>query len=100
MSVAKPFVFALVCEALGAEEVRAKLGVNSTGLPFNAPEAIERSVDGRTNPMVNPGAIAATSLVPGATDTEKWQFVRDGLSRFAGCPLSLDEEVYESASAT
>jgi hypothetical protein len=70
MSVAKPFVFALVCDALGAEEVRAKLGVNSTGLPFNAPEAIERSVDGRTNPMVNPGAIAATSLAPGATAAE------------------------------
>ena len=29
--------------------------------------------DGRTNPMVNPGAIATTSLVPGADAEEKWQ---------------------------
>ena len=29
MSVSKPFVFALVCQALGAEEARRKLGVNS-----------------------------------------------------------------------
>ncbi len=36
MSVAKPFVFALVCQLIGPEEARAKLGVNATGLPFNA----------------------------------------------------------------
>ena len=32
MSVAKPFVFALVCQSLGPEEARRLLGVNSTGL--------------------------------------------------------------------
>jgi glutaminase len=50
--------------------------------------------------MVNPGAIAATSLVPGATAKAKWELVRDGLSRFAGRPLSLDDEMYASASGT
>src|SRR5690606_19655998 len=67
MSVAKPFVFALVCAAVGPARARELLGVNGTGLPFNSLEAIERSADGRTNPMVNSGAIAATSLMPGAT---------------------------------
>lgn len=43
MSVAKPFVFALVCQALGVEEARALLGVNSAGLPFNSVMAIELS---------------------------------------------------------
>jgi glutaminase len=100
MSVAKPFVFALVCEALGPEEVRAKLGVNATGLAFNSLEAVERAEDGRTNPMVNPGAISATSLVPGATAEERWATVRDGLSSFAGRTLVLDDEVYASASET
>ena len=32
MSVSKPFVFALVCEVLGPEEVRKKIGANATGL--------------------------------------------------------------------
>jgi glutaminase len=100
MSVSKPFVFALVCEALGAEEVRAKLGVNGTGLPFNSLAAIEQGGDGRTNPMVNSGAIATTSLVPGATADEKWRLIHDGLSRFAGRTLPLNDEVYASASAT
>ncbi len=80
MSVSKPFVFALVCEMIGAANAREKLGANSTGLPFNSLSAIERSADGRTNPMVNSGAIATTSLVPGATEEAKWTFIHDGLS--------------------
>jgi glutaminase len=100
MSVSKPFVFALVCQRLGAEEVRAKIGANATGHAFNSVAAIERSPDGRTNPMVNAGAIATTSLVPGATVDEKWRFIHDGLCRFAGRVLSLNEEVYVSALET
>ncbi len=97
MSVSKPFVFALVCDAFGPEGVRERTGVNATGLPFNALAAIERSADGRTNPMVNPGAIVATSLVPGSTLDEKWAFLIDGLSRFAGHGLATDEEVLACA---
>jgi glutaminase len=100
MSVSKPFVFALVCETVGPEEARDKLGANATGLAFNSLAAIERAPDGRTNPMVNAGAIATTSLVPGATPDEKWKFIYDGLSRFAGRTLPLNEEVYASASET
>ena len=100
MSVAKPFVFALVCQALGPEEARERLGANATGLPFNSLAAVERGPDGRTNPMVNAGAIATASLIPGGSQDERWEFLREGLSRFAGRPLSLDEEVYASASAT
>ena len=95
-SVSKPFVFALICQAIGEDEARAKLGVNSTGLPFNSVIAIERTSDGTTNPMVNAGAIAAASLAPGSTADHKWRFIQEGLSRFAGRALSLDREVYES----
>lgn len=100
MSVSKPFVFALVCDAVGVQTVREQVGVNATGLPFDSLAAIERSPDGRTNPMVNAGAIATASLVPGATHEDRWDFVRDGLSRFAGHALRLDESVLASASAT
>jgi len=99
MSVSKPFVFALVCQEIGPTEAREKLGANSTGLPFNSLAAVERSEDGRTNPMVNAGAIATTSLVPGAARA-RWRFIHDGLSRFAGRTLPLNEEVYASASET
>jgi glutaminase len=100
MSVSKPFVFALVCEVLGPEETRRKVGANATGYPFNSVAAIERSPGGVTNPMVNAGAIATTSLVPGADFSERWTAIHEGLSRFAGRTLPLNEEVYASASAT
>jgi glutaminase len=48
---------------------------------------------------VNSGAIATTSLVPGDTAAAKWAAVHDGLSRFAGRELVLDEEVYASEAA-
>lgn len=100
MSVSKPFVFALVCQHMGPRQAREKLGANSTGLPFNSLAAVEQSHDGRTNPMVNAGAIAATSLVPGHTAADKWAFIYDGLCKFAGRRLPLNDEVYASASET
>jgi glutaminase len=99
MSVAKPFVFALVHHALGGEVVRERVGVNATGLSFNDPEAVRRG-HGVTNPMVNPGAIATVSLVPGPDREGRWLAIRDGLGAFAGRDLSLDEAVYRSVSAT
>jgi glutaminase len=100
MSVSKPFIFALVCQAVGAETARRKLGANATGLPFNSLAAVERTRDGLTNPMVNAGAIAATSLVPGETAEAKWSLILEGLSAFAGRPLAVNDAVYASASET
>src|SRR5215510_3305774 len=93
MSVSKPFIFALVCEVVGHQELREKIGVNATGLAFNSLEGVER-FSGPTNPMVNSGAIATTSLVA------KWAFIHEGLSRFAGRTLAVNDEVYVSASET
>jgi glutaminase len=98
MSVSKPFVFALIGDQLGFETIRQKIGANATGHPFNSLAAVELAPDGRTNPMVNAGAIATASLTPGDSFDARWRFVRKGLSRFAGRDLSLNDEVYASAS--
>lgn len=100
MSVSKPFVFALVCQVLGATETRERIGANATGLAFNSITAVEKGGDGRTNPMVNPGAIVTTSFASGTTPESRWAFLREGLSRFAGRELSLDDEVFLSATRT
>jgi glutaminase len=99
-SVSKPFVFALICQAIGEDAARDKLGANNTGLPFNSVIALELIEEGTHNPMVNAGAIAATSLAPGDTAEAKWQFIQEHLSRFAGRDLSLNQAVYESEAAT
>jgi glutaminase len=98
MSVSKPFVLALVCDELGVDRTLDLVGADATGRPFNSLEAVADSADGRTNPMVNSGAIATTALVPGGDAEATWALLRSGLSRFAGRELGLDDEVLASAS--
>jgi glutaminase len=100
MSVAKPFVLALMIEQYGFTRIRDLVGLNATGMAFNSIAAVDVSPDGRTNPMVNSGAIATASLAPGDTVDQRWAFVRDGICRFAGHELHLDDEVHESAADT
>ena len=99
-SVSKPFVFALVCDAIGHDAARQRLGVNATGLPFDSVVAVELGSNGMTNPLVNAGALATTSLAPGEAPDERWEFVRRGLSAFAGRDLAVDEDVYASEQAS
>jgi glutaminase len=99
-SISKPFLFALICKEIGCAEARRRIGVNSTGLPFDSVMAIELNSQRTVNPMVNSGAIATASLVPGDTLEQRWRFVREGLSAFAGRALSLDEAVYECEART
>ncbi len=99
-SISKVFVFALVCDALGHQEARRKLGVNSTGLPFDSVMGIELNATRTMNPMVNAGALATTSLVPGASAEEKFDRIAGLLSCFAGRRLEVDEEVYRSEVTT
>jgi glutaminase len=100
MSVAKPFVFALACRAVGTATAVQRVGANATGLAFDSIAAVRSGAGGRTNPMVNPGAILATGLIPGATFEARWLALREGLSAFAGRELVLDEAVHRSAAAS
>lgn len=99
-SISKMFVYALAIQEHGHERVREIVGVNNTGLAFNSVVALELNDGHPRNPMVNAGAIATTALMPGATAVEQWERVREGLSAFAGRPLSLDGEVYASEAGS
>ena len=98
-SISKPFTYALALDLAGQEVVDAKIGVEPSGDAFN-----EISVDPHTktpkNAMINAGAIAAVSLVPGAGPDERFAKIRDFYSACAGRPLELDEDVYRSEKAT
>lgn len=98
-SISKAFVYALVCEELGHQAVRDRVGVNNTGLPFNSVMAIELNDGHPMNPMVNAGAIATTAMMAGESSQQRWELLRDGLSRFAGRQLEIDQQVYDSERA-
>lgn len=99
-SISKAFVYALVREEFGHAAVADSVGVNNTGLAFNSIIAIELNNGHPMNPMVNAGALATTALMPGKSAGEQWKAVQAGLSAFAGRNLVVDDEVYQSESAT
>jgi glutaminase len=52
------------------------------------------------NSLVNPGAIATTSMVSGTSRDEIWNSILSYYSDFAGRPLAVNQEVFKSESET
>lgn len=99
-SISKIFTLALVMEAIGPDAVREKIGADSTGLPFNSVMALELHNGKPLSPLVNAGAIATASLVPGDSAEACWAAILDGQSRFAGRQIALSDEVNQSEQST
>jgi glutaminase len=99
-SISKVFTLALVTELIGPNAVRDKIGASATGLPFNSVMALELYKGKPLSPLVNAGAIAAASLVPGADADACWAQILDVQSRFVGHPLALCDELNESEQST
>ena len=95
-SVSKVFTMAQVIEEQGHQAIQDKIGVDATGMRFNSIVAVEMQKGKEINPLVNPGAIAASSLIAGSDSAAKWKHIVDVQSDFAGRPLSLDMPVYIS----
>ena len=70
-SISKVFTMAQVIQEQGLEAIEKQIGVDATGARFNSIIAVEgvQTVVGtgapEMNPLVNPGAISATSMVTG-----------------------------------
>jgi glutaminase len=105
-SISKVFTMAQVIQEQGLESVAKQIGVDATGARFNSIIAIEgvRTVVGtgapEMNPLVNPGAISATSMVRGATADEVWKKIIGFHNDAAGRQLSVLQDVYKSESDT
>jgi glutaminase len=103
-SISKVFTMAKVIEEQGAAAIEKRIGVDATGMRFNSIVSVEfaqKALGGpEINPLVNPGAITATSMVKGANRAEVWKKILDFHSDFAGRPLKVNQEVYKSEAAT
>lgn len=98
-SVSKPFIYGLAIDAIGLEEVRAKIDVEPSGEAFNSISLKPGSGQPR-NPMINAGAIAATGMIKARDLKQRFGIILDRFGEFAGRPLTLDEAVYRSESET
>ena len=99
-SVSKVFTMAAVIQLFGPKAIEDNMGVDATGQVFNSITAIEQYKGKEMNPLVNPGAIATTSMVPGNTAQEVWAKIIGIHNAFAGRNLDVDEEVYKSEAET
>jgi glutaminase len=99
-SISKVFTMAKVIEERGPKAIEDNMGVDATGQVFNSITAIEQYRGAEMNAMVNPGAITATSMVSGASRDEIWNKILTFYGDFAGRPLKVLQDVYESEAAT
>jgi glutaminase len=105
-SISKVFTMAQVIQEQGLESIEKRIGVDATGARFNSIIAVEsvKTIVGagspEMNPLVNPGAITATSMVTGGTRNEVWNKIIGTYSEYAGRPLTVLEDVYRSEADT
>jgi glutaminase len=98
-SISKPFAYGLALEDNGVDAVFAKIGVEPTGDAFNA-ISLTPGTGRPFNPLINAGAITATSLLAGHSSADKLSRLAGQLSLYAGRPLTIDATIYESERAT
>jgi len=102
-SISKVFTMAQVIQEQGRDAIEKRIGVDATGAR-NSIIAVEgvRTVVGtgapEMNPLVNPGAISATSMVTGATADAVWAKIIGFHNDAAGRTLSVLQDVYKSES--
>ena len=105
-SISKVFTMAQVIQEQGLDSIRKRIGVDATGARFNSIIAVEavKTVVGtgapEMNPLVNPGAISATSMVSGGSADEVWKKIIGIHNDFAGRSLSVLQDVYKSEADT
>src|SRR6187431_38078 len=103
-SISKVFTMMQVIQEQGLESIEKRIGVDATGARFNSIIAVEgvRTVIGtgapEMNPLVNPGAISATSMVTGANANAVWAKIIGFHNDAAGRSLSVLQDVYKSES--
>ena len=101
-SIVKPMILLMALNDSGEDAVRALVGVESTGKPFDAfnysDQALKRE---HINPMINTGAIALCTLISGRDYNEKFCRLLELTREMSGNPeLDIDYDVYKSEKLT
>ena len=100
-SIEKVFTLCMAMEIVGDSVILQKVGADQTGLPFNSVPAIELNGQKPSNPLVNAGAMATSSLLTSHFGhADAWDKVNAYFDRFAGRNLTVLDELYKSEAAT
>jgi glutaminase len=104
-SVVKPILLLQALMDNGVDYVRSRVGVESTGKPFDAiniNESVSQEIlSEHINPMVNMGAIVMCTLIHGENYQERFDRLLELTRKLANNPdIDVDEEVYSSEKST
>lgn len=97
-SISKTISLILALQTAGAEKVFSRVGVEPTGDAFNSMMKLELKDGKPLNPMINAGAIATVSCIPGEEPFERFLKLTRRLCRRDS--IVLDNAVYHSEKAT
>ena len=101
-SVVKPLILLQALIDSGIDTVRALVGVEATGKPFDAFNYSDQALTGaHINPMINTGAIALCTLIHGDSYAHRFNRLLELARTLTGNPtLKIDESVYRSEKIT
>lgn len=99
-SISKVCTLAQALEDVGPEAIHEKIGAQATGLPFNSVIALELHGGKPLSPLVNAGAMAATSLVKAASAEARWQRILQMQQALGSSDIALSEALNDSEQST
>ena len=101
-SVVKPLILLLALMDSGIDTVRALVGVEATGKPFDTFNYSDQALTGaHINPMINTGAIALCTLIRGRDYAERFDRLLELVRTLADNPnLEVDQAVFRSEQLT
>ncbi|WP_191621189.1 glutaminase A [Marinihelvus fidelis] len=98
-SISKAFTYGIALEDQGPARVAEKIDVEPSGEAFNS-ISLEPKTGRPRNPMINAGAIVATSLVNGEDAAARLERILAKFEHYAGRPLGINPAIYESERST
>lgn len=101
-SVVKPLILLLALMDSGIDTVRALVGVEATGKPFDTFNYSDQALTGaHINPMINTGAIALCTLIRGRDYNDRFDRLLELVRTLADNPnLEVDQAVFRSEQLT
>ena len=101
-SVVKPLILLQALMDSGIDTVRALVGVEATGKPFDTFNYSDQALTGaHINPMINTGAIALCTLIQGRDYAERFDRLLELVRTLADNPnLEVDQAVFRSEQLT